>query len=134
MGTDFQCILQHFGIKNVATSVRNPQANAVCKCLHQSVGNALHIFLSQELSFNITNIAELVDSTLATALHASRSMIHRTLGMMPGGIIFSCDMVLNIPLCTDFHILQTHRQAIIDDNLCRTNSKHGQHDYQTGDG
>jgi hypothetical protein len=52
--------------------------------------------------------------------------------MMPGGIVFNCDMFLNIPLRTDFHILQTHRQAIIDDNLCHANNKCHQHDYQPG--
>jgi transposase InsO family protein len=68
---DFQRILQHFGIKDVAISVRNPQANAVCKRLHQSVGNALCVFLSQGIPFNVHNVAELVDSALATALHDS---------------------------------------------------------------
>jgi hypothetical protein len=70
------------------TSVRNPQSNAVCKRLHQSVGNALRIFLSQAIPFNITNVAKLVDSALATALHASHAAIHCTLGMTPGAIIF----------------------------------------------
>jgi transposase len=68
MGADFQRILQHFAIKDVATSVRNPQSNAVCERLHQSVGNALHIFLSQAIPFNVTNVAKLVDSALATAV------------------------------------------------------------------
>jgi transposase InsO family protein len=133
MGADFQLILQRFGIKDVATSVRNPQANAVCERLHQSVGNALRVFLSQGIPFNVFNIAELVDSALATALHATRSTIHRTLGMTPGGIVFNRDMFLNIPLETDFHLLQTRCQAIIDDNLRRSNNKHCHHDYQPGD-
>jgi transposase InsO family protein len=71
MGVDFQRVLQRFGIKDVAISVRNPQANAVCERLHQSVGNALRVFLSQGIPQNVTNVAELVDSALATALHAS---------------------------------------------------------------
>jgi hypothetical protein len=117
MGVDFQRVLQQFGIKDVAISIRNPQANAVCERLHQSVGNALRVFLSQCIPHNVTNVAELVDSALATALHASRATIHRTLGMTPGAIVFNRDMFLNIPLLTDFHILQTRRQAVIDDNL-----------------
>jgi transposase InsO family protein len=117
MGADIQHILQHFGIKDVAISVRNPQSNAVCKRLHQSVGNALHIFLSQGIPFNVNNIAKLVDSALATALHASRATIHGTLGMTPGGIVFNRDMFLNMPYITCFHLLQRHRQSVIDDNL-----------------
>jgi hypothetical protein len=37
--------------------------------------------------------------------------------MTPGGIVFNRDMFLNIPLLTDFQLLQTRRQAVIDDNL-----------------
>jgi DNA-binding protein Fis len=86
MGIDFQHVLQHFGIKDVpTTSMHNPQSNKSCKQLHKSmVKNALHVYLSQAVPFNIGNIAELVDSTLETALHAACSMIHCTLGMMPG--------------------------------------------------
>jgi predicted ABC-type sugar transport system permease subunit len=58
---------------------------------------------------------ELVDSALASALHASCATIHRTLGMMPGGIMFNRNMFLNIPLLMNFHLLQICRQAVIDD-------------------
>jgi hypothetical protein len=75
MGINFRRILQWFGIKDIAISVRNPQANAICEQLHQSVGNALHIFLSQNVPFNIINVAKLVNCTIATALHASRATI-----------------------------------------------------------
>jgi hypothetical protein len=97
------------------------------------VGNALHVFLSQPIPFNVNNVAKLVDSALATALHASRATIHRTLGMTPGAIVFNHDMFLNIPLLTGFHLLQTHQQLVIDDNLCRANQKRRQYDYQPGD-
>jgi hypothetical protein len=72
--------------------------------------------------------------SLWTALWLLQFM-HHTLGMMPGGtgIIFSRTVFLNIPLCTDFHTLQTRCQAIIDDNPRRANNKRCQHDYQPGD-
>jgi hypothetical protein len=133
IGANFQRILQHFGFKDVPTSVRNPQANAVCEWLHQSVGNALHIFIHQATPFNVHSIAELVDSALAMALHATRSTIHRTLGMTPGGIVFNRDMFHNIPFLTNFHILQEWHQLVIDDNLRRANKKRRQHDYKPGD-
>ena len=52
-------------------------------------------------------MAKLIDCAIVTALHASRATIHRTLGMTPGGIVFNHDMFLNIPLLTDFELLQT---------------------------
>jgi hypothetical protein len=133
MGANFQRILQHFGIKDVATSVRNPQSNTVYERLHQSVANDLRVFLSQAIPFNVTNVAKLVDSALATALHASCATMHRTLGMTPGAIIFNRNMFLNIPLLTNFHLLQTRQQAVIDDNLHQSNQKRQQPDYQPGD-
>jgi transposase InsO family protein len=133
MGVDFQRVLTRFGIKDVPTSVRNPQSNAICERLHQSVGNALRVFISQGVPFNVGNIAELVDTALATALHAACSTIHRTLGTTPGGIVFNRDMFLNIPLLTDFAILQDKRQTVVDDNLRRANQRRRHHDYQPGD-
>jgi hypothetical protein len=118
MGINFQCILQCFGIKDVPLSVHNPQSNAICKQLYQPVGNALHIYLSQDIPFSASNIAELVDSALVTALYAACSTIHHTLGMTPGGIVFNQDMFINIPLLTDFTILQHKQQVVLDGNLC----------------
>jgi hypothetical protein len=76
MGADFQQILQRSGIKDVTISFRNPQSNAICEQLHQLVGNALRVFLSQDIPFNVHNVAELVDSAISAALHASRATIH----------------------------------------------------------
>jgi hypothetical protein len=41
---------------------------------------------------HVGNIAELINSALATALHAARSTTHCTLRMTPGGIVFNRDM------------------------------------------
>jgi transposase InsO family protein len=85
IGADFQYILMHAGIKDVPTTVRNPQANAVCKRLHQSVANTLCILLRQNPP---ANVGKLVDSALATSFHAACSAIHRTFKVSPGGLVF----------------------------------------------
>jgi hypothetical protein len=41
-------------------------------------------------------------------------------------------MLLNIPLQTDFHLLQARRQVVIDNNLWRSNQKRCHHDYRSG--
>jgi transposase InsO family protein len=70
IGAELQDVLMHAGIKDVPTTVRNPQANAVCKKLHQSVANILWILLSQNppAKKNIANVGELVDAAIATSL------------------------------------------------------------------
>ena len=135
IGTDFQRVLQRAGILDVPTTARNPQANAVCERMHQSIGNTLRILFSSNPPDNVTNVAEMIDSAIATALHATRSAIHRTLGITPGGLVFHRDMFLDIPLLNDFQLIQERRQTTIDSNLpvrC-ANLKRRPHDYQPGD-
>jgi transposase InsO family protein len=132
IGADFQEVLRRAGIQDVPTSVRNPQANAVCERLHQSVGNTLRILLTANPPDNVTNIVEMIDSSLATALHAARSAIHRTLGVSPGGLVFQRDMFLDIPLLNDFQLIQERWQTVIDDNLRRANTRRRHYDYQPG--
>jgi hypothetical protein len=75
-----------------------------------------------------------VDTAITTSLHAVRSTIHCTLGVLPGGLVFHGDiMLLDIPLLTNFQLIRDQRQVIINENLRRTNSKHQHHDYQPGD-
>ena len=40
-GSKFHELLEHSNIKDVPTTSRNPTANAVCKRMHQTVGNVL---------------------------------------------------------------------------------------------
>lgn len=105
--------------KDVPTTVRNPQASAVCERLHQSITNTLHILLRHSTPANVANIADLVDTSIATALHAARSAIHRTLGVSPGGLVFQRDMLLDIPLLTDIQLIRDRRLVVIDENLRR---------------
>jgi hypothetical protein len=79
------------------------------------------------------NVTELVDSGLQLRYMPLVLQSVTLLGMMPGGIAFHHDMFLNIPLLTDFHLLQTHSQTVIDDNLRHCNQKWHYHDYQPGD-
>jgi hypothetical protein len=76
------------GINDEPTTMRNPQANAFCERLHHSVANTLHILLSQNPPANVANVGELVDTVIATSQHAVRSTIHRTFGVLPGGLVF----------------------------------------------
>jgi hypothetical protein len=53
-------------IKDVPTTVHNPQANAICEQIHHSIANTQRILLSQNPPANIANVGELVDSAIAT--------------------------------------------------------------------
>ena len=81
----------------------------------------------------MVNIAELVDTALASSLHAVRASVHSTLGVSPGAIVFRRDMFHDLPIQLDFATLQTRRQAVIDTNLVRSNAKRIDHKYQIND-
>ena len=72
----------------------------------------------------IDQTTDIMNTCFATTAYASRVAIHCTINMSPGVLVFEWDMMLNIPLMTDF--LQFHQQwqIIIDEqwlqyaNLC----------------
>ncbi len=67
-------------MRDVCTTAKNPQSNAICERMHQMVG-------------------------LSIAIHAMRTAIHCTLGSSPGSLTFNRDMFLNIPLIADLHTI-----------------------------
>ena len=70
-GCDFQCILMVNGIKDVATSNKNPQANAVCGCMHQTITNILCPLLHTHVPQNDQAANDVINTALATASYAS---------------------------------------------------------------
>jgi transposase InsO family protein len=132
IGWEFQRLLQQVGIKDVATTSRNPQANAVCERMHQTVGNILRTLLHVNRPQNAQAAAQLVDEALATAMHAMRCAASRTLGISPGALVFHRDMILDLPVIADLLTIRDKRQVLIDENLRRQNLKRRSFDYQVG--
>ena len=92
-------------VRDVCTTAKNPQFNAVCERMHQTVGNVLRTLLHGEPPQNITDAKEYVDEALSIAMHAMRAGIHSTLGSSPGSLTYNRDMFLNIPLIADWHAI-----------------------------
>jgi len=47
---------------------------------------------------------DIIDTCLANAAYATCTVIHHTLDISPGALIFQQDMILNIPLIADIEI------------------------------
>jgi hypothetical protein len=74
---------------------------------------------------------ELIDSVLATAMHATRASSNRSLiHPTPGALAFQRDMMLDIPPIADLISIPTSRQAIIDEIIRTVNLKRLKHDYR----
>jgi transposase InsO family protein len=132
LGEDFQAVLRKRGVKPAGTTVKNPQANAVCERLHQSVGNTLRVLNYNPPPATEVEAAERVNTALQTAAYAARTAIHTTMQEAPGSLAYHRDMILNIPLQVDFEIIRQRRQALIDKNLLKANAKRIDYNYQPG--
>jgi hypothetical protein len=109
-GEEFQTLLQNCCIKDACVSAKNPQANAVCERMHQTVSNVLRTLLHGEFPPNLATAKEFVDESLSIAMHAMRVGIHTALGSSPGNLVFNRDMFWNIPLIADWHAITQKRE------------------------
>jgi hypothetical protein len=114
---DFQILLQQYGIKDVPTSVQNPQANAVCEQMHQVVGNILQTLLHSNPPANLNDARTIVEYCLATASYLLHCAANRALGVLPAAVVFHHDMLIDVPYVANLLLLHEKRQAVIDDNL-----------------
>jgi len=132
-GAYFQQMLQLNVIEATCTTVANPQANAISERLHSTIGDQLRTMLHENPPVNVANGLELVDTVIASARYAMRSAVHRTLKVSPGALVFHRDMLLPIPLISDFNVIRARRQAVIDDNTRRANLRRKFKDYKVND-
>ena len=133
IGAPFNMLLAQHGIENATITTQNPQANAVCERMHQTVANILRTTLRANPPTNIEEANRIVDNALATAMHAMRCSVSRALHASPGGLVFRRDMFVDVPLLADFITLHEHRQQMVDTNLMKHNAKRREWHFQVGD-
>ena len=131
IGMEFQELLQQAGVKDGPTTRKNPQSNAVCERMHQTVGNMLRTTIRK-----ITTTAQAeqaIDNALASAMHATRCSYTKSIGMTPGAMAFHRDMFFDLPIVADLLSIRDERQGMIDENLRRQNAKRREYNYQVGE-
>ena len=133
IGHEFQELLAQMGIVSVPTTVKNPQANAICERMHQTVGDILRVTLHTSPPNNINTANQMMDNALATAMHALRCAVNATLQTSPGALVFNRDMVMDIPLIANLETIRDRRQQLINENLRRQNERRIEHHYKVGD-
>ncbi len=97
IGPAFQLLLEGCRIKNVPTTSKNPQFNAICERIHQIVGNVLRTLLHgppQQITGARTE--DFIVKALAITMHTMQAGTHSTLGSSPGTLVFNRYMFLNI--------------------------------------
>jgi hypothetical protein len=68
---------------------QNPQSNAIYERMHQTVTNVLRTLVHTNPPRNMTQAKDIIDDTLATAMHAMQTPIANTLGSTLGALVFA---------------------------------------------
>jgi hypothetical protein len=89
IGQNFQLLLEIFSIKDVCSTSKNPQSNAICERMHQTVTNVLRTLVHTSPPQNMTQARDIIDDALATAMHTMQTTIATTLGSTPGALAFA---------------------------------------------
>ena len=132
VGGSFQRLLSTLNIKDVCSTSKNPQSNAICERMHQTVANVLRTLLYSNPPQNMKQAKDIIDDALATAMHAMRTTIATTIGSTPGALAFSRDMFLNVPLIADWQTIARRREHHVNENLRRANARRRHYDYAEG--
>lgn len=122
------------GCRHVTSTSRNPQGNSLIERIHQTIGQVLRTVVAAKDPKSVAEGEQVVEETLATAMHACRCACSSSLDYnSPGALAFGRDMFLDIPLIADIIAIRNNRQLLVDRRLLRENAKRIRHDYAVGD-
>jgi hypothetical protein len=113
----FQWLLEKFSVKEVCSTSKNPQSNAICERMHQTVENILRLLVHANPPKNMSSANDIVDDALATAMHVMQTTVATTSGSAPGALAFSCDMFFNMPLIADWQAIARSSEHHVNENM-----------------
>ena len=120
----------NYRMKEKPSSSYNPQSNGIVEQVHQVLGNALRTF---ELENKELDANDPWGHFLSAAAWAIHSIIHTTLDVMPGLLVFGQDMLLPIQIKTDLARIWQRKQDIISVNNRKENAKHIEYENRVGE-
>jgi hypothetical protein len=68
---------------------KNPQSNPICERMHQIVDKVLRTLVHTNPPHNMTQARDIIDKSLATAMHSMQTTNAITLGSTPGALAFA---------------------------------------------
>ena len=134
-GTEFmkefaQTIKDDYGIKMRPTTKRNPQANSMIECSHQTIGNIIRTFTDD---FGELDEQRPWYGIIAAAKFACHATVHTTLNASPTQLVFGRDAILNTTCEANWEVIRERKQKRIDYNNKRENAKRIAHEYRIND-
>ena len=128
----FETLCDSYGIKRKPTTIKNPQANAICERVHQVLvlGTMMR---TAELDMADSVYPADIDTFIDNAVWAICSTYHTVLKASPRAAIFGRDMLFDIPFVADWHKIGDYRQRQTDRSNIRENNKRVDYNYKVGD-
>jgi transposase InsO family protein len=117
-----------YGLKIKAIRTRNPQANAIIECVHQTIGNIIQTFDVQTMDSNDA-WAKIHTATM----FAVRANYHTTLQTLPMQLVCGRDVILNVKHITDWEHIRQRKQIRINENNRRENKSRRIYQYALRD-
>ena len=91
--------------------------------MHQAVATIIRTTIEASPPQNVEYVNNLVEDALAAAMQSLRATVSKTLKANPGGLAFSGDMLLNVPLIADWQEIHKHREQLVNKALHKSNKK-----------
>ena len=100
--TEFSSMCNKNGIKHSTSTSRNSQGNSLIERINQTIGQVIRTITAEKDPKTMSQAELIIEETLATAMHACRSVCSSSLVYnSPGALAFGRDMFLDIPLTSD---------------------------------
>ena len=112
------------------STVKNPQANAICEHVHQALATMIH---TSELDMADSVDPADIDTFFDITAWAICSTYHTVLKASPGAAIYGWDMLFDIPFAADWKQIWDYMQDQTDRSYKRENIKLVDYDYKVGD-
>jgi len=133
---EFQDTLKYYGIQDVATTVKNPQANSVVERMHLTAGSIFRSMVTEaqrnKRHLLPADIDDFVDSALASAQYAINATVHSVTRTSPGAFVFQRDMMLPVQCIAHWETIRMKKKQNIQRNHFRENLKRKSFDWQPG--
>jgi hypothetical protein len=84
--------LENFSIKDVCSTSKNPQSNAICEKNASDSNQWLRTLVHTNPPQNMTQARDIIDDELATAMHAMQTTVATTAGSTLSALTIACDM------------------------------------------
>ena len=120
-------IEKDYGITHQPITTRNPQANFILQCAHQTISNILRTFQVNNSKIDKDDPWSII---MSAVIFVMQSTVHTTTQATPMQLVFGRDAIMNLTFDANWHLIIMQKQEAINKNNAKENSKRVQHKYK----